>query len=165
MQLEREGLISFDQRGTARVRELHTEDLEEIYTLRLTLEPWAARLAAERADEASLKSLEANIAATTRAKTLSEVSRLDAAFHEVVVRASGHKRLAQCWSGLGQQVLLWLMRMQQEHQAVTKRTREQTAEAHEELLRALRSRSGDEASAAMHRHIIDWREWLPLQEK
>src|SRR5580692_1208877 len=39
MQLEREGLLDFDQRGTARVKRLHAEDFEEIYTLRLALEP------------------------------------------------------------------------------------------------------------------------------
>ena len=45
MQLEREGLLTFDKRGAAFVKEFTADDLEEIYSLRLTLETMAARLA------------------------------------------------------------------------------------------------------------------------
>ena len=165
MQLEREGLLSFDQRGAALVKELKAGDFQEIYSLRLALEPLAAQLTAERASEAVFKFLDGNIAATARAKTLADVSRLDAAFHEAIVQASGHRRLAQCWAGLGHQVLMWLTQMQQQHQAVSRRTRDETVEAHRKLLRVLRTGQGKAAADAMHRHIIGWREWLPLQTR
>jgi DNA-binding GntR family transcriptional regulator len=162
MQLEREGLLDFDERGTARVKRLRAEDFEEIYTLRLALEPLAARLVAERTGAATFTVLEENIAATATAQTLPEVSRLDAALHETIIRASGHLRLVQCWAGLGHQVLLWLTQMQREHQTLSNRTRDETVAGHRELLEALRSGKGAVAAEAMRRHIIGWREWLPL---
>lgn len=165
MQLEREGLLTFDQRGAAWVKELGAEDFLEIYSLRLALEPLAARLAAERASETVFESLAGNIEATARARTLADVSRLDAAFHEAIVQASGNRRLAQCWAGLGHQVLMWLTQMQQQHQAVSKRTRDETVEAHSRLLQALRAGQGTAAADGMHRHILGWREWLPLQTR
>jgi len=165
MQLEREGLLAFDQRGVALVRAMSADDFQEIYSLRLTLEPLAARLAAERMRERGFMSLAGNIATTARARTLADVSKLDAAFHEAIVQASGHRRLAECWAGLSHQLLMWLTQMQQQHQAVSKRTRDETVEAHGDLLQALRTGKGRVAAAAMHRHIIGWREWLPLQAR
>src|SRR4051794_31751949 len=38
MQLEQEGLVEFDQRGRCRVRTFTEEDLEELYSMRCTLE-------------------------------------------------------------------------------------------------------------------------------
>ena len=44
--LEREGLVEFSMTGRAYVKDLSPHDFEELYVLRLALEPVAARLAA-----------------------------------------------------------------------------------------------------------------------
>ncbi len=165
IQLEREGLLHFDLRGAARVIELRAEDFEEIYSLRLALEPLAARRFAERAVGECFAALEENLAATARAQSLAEVSQLDAAFHETVIRGSEHRRLIQCWAGLRCQVLLWLTQMQREHQTLSKRTRDETVAGHGKLLAAFRTGSGAKAFEAMHQHIVSWCEWLPLLAK
>ncbi|HEY2341544.1 MAG TPA: GntR family transcriptional regulator [Chthoniobacteraceae bacterium] len=162
LRLERDGLLAFDPRGTARVTEFGVADLEEIYSLRLALEPVAASRVAERGGEETFLALARNIQATSETQTLAEVSHLDAAFHEAIIQASGHRRLIQCWSGLGHQVLLWLTQMQREHQTLSHRTRDETVVAHRDVLEALRSGKASNAFEAMHRHIIGWREWLPL---
>src|SRR4051812_6896316 len=46
--LEREGLVEFSATGRAYVKDLTPEDFEELFVLRLTLEPIAARLATAR---------------------------------------------------------------------------------------------------------------------
>src|SRR5215470_5857225 len=61
MALEREGLLQFDARGAARVREFTAEDYEEIFTMRLALEPMAARLACRRLQPADAAALTENI--------------------------------------------------------------------------------------------------------
>jgi len=71
--LEREGLVVFGPTGRAFVRELTSADFEELFALRLTLEPMAARLAAPRV-RVEASALDANIAATGRAKTIEEIT-------------------------------------------------------------------------------------------
>ena len=65
--LEREGLVEFSDTGRAYVKDLTPHDFEELYVLRLALEPVAARLAAPglRAD---CSRLEKNIKATSKAR-------------------------------------------------------------------------------------------------
>ena len=55
MQLEREGLLVFDKRGAARVNSFTEGDFEEIFSLRLTLETMAARLASRNWTENDTK--------------------------------------------------------------------------------------------------------------
>ena len=43
MQLEREGLVVFDKRGAALVKVFTDTDFEEVFSLRLTLDPMAAK--------------------------------------------------------------------------------------------------------------------------
>ena len=58
--LEREGLVEFSESGRAYVRTLRPEDFEELFVLRLALEPAAARLASPRLMKDSLQ-IETNI--------------------------------------------------------------------------------------------------------
>ena len=123
--------------------------------------PVAAGLAATHAKADTFAALEANIAATKSVKTLADVSRLDAEFHDRIVRAAGNRRLLLCWSVLRDQVGLWLTQMQLRHEAVTHRTRQQTAESHRELLDAIRSRNAKKASNIARRHVAGWIKLMP----
>ena len=156
-QLEREGLLAFDRRGLARVREFSEEDFEEIFTLRLTLEPVAAQLACRHFNAALSRSLEANIARTAAATHLLEVTLLDVAFHDLIMGAARHSRLYACWNTLRHQLEYWLSRMQRTAASSGQHTREETAACHRRLVKVLRS--GDEAKAgqAMRGHIEGWR--------
>ncbi len=159
--LEREGLVVFSETGRAFVKELTPKDFEEIFVLRLTLEPMAARLAAPaiRAD-ASL--LEQNVAATRRAKSVREVTNLDLEFHEQILQASGNARLLKLWRSLRTELELWLGRLHQQHQLQTRDTRAETASAHLEIIETFRSQSAAACERRMRGHILNWREWLPL---
>ncbi|MDB6117807.1 MAG: transcriptional regulator, GntR family [Verrucomicrobiaceae bacterium] len=163
IELERHGLVEFDDKGRTRVPVLGAQDLEEIYQLRLALEPLAARLMAGRADGAVLAKLEQNIAATQRAKSLPELSHLDAEFHDLIAYGSGNRRLQQSWEALRYQVELWLNHMQKRHLVVNRSTHEDTVAAHRYLVDILRSGDADKAGKAMHEHIVSWRLMLPQQ--
>ena len=97
--LEREGLVEFSGTGRAYVKELSPHDFEELYALRLTLEPVAARLAAP-ALQRDPSALEANLEATGRASALIQVTQLDLDFHEIILEASGNGRLLKLWRSM-----------------------------------------------------------------
>jgi DNA-binding GntR family transcriptional regulator len=161
IELELRGLVEFDPQGHTRVPTLTPADLQEIHAMRLALDPLAASLAAEHATADVFTALEANIAATKDAKTLADVSRLDAEFHDRIVKSGRNRRLMLCWSGLRDQVELWLTQMQLRHQAITKRTRQQTVDSHNKLLEVIRSGDPKQAAALAGDHVAGWIELLP----
>lgn len=159
--LEREGLVRFSPTGRAFVRELTPADFEELFALRLALEPFAATLAAPglRRD---ISALERNVAATARAGSVREVTELDLEFHGLIMEASGNGRLLKLWRSLRGELALWLSRLHQQHQGQTRATREQTVEAHRGIIDFFLTQSPAACGQELRRHILGWREWLPL---
>jgi DNA-binding GntR family transcriptional regulator len=160
--LEREGLVEFSATGRAFVKDLAPRDFEELFLLRLALEPLAARLATPVLCGDARK-LERNIDATEQAKSLKEVTQLDLDFHEIILETSGHKRLVKLWRSLRAELELWLSRLHRTHQAQTRATREATVEAHREVLACFKKQSPTTVERCMRQHILGWREWLPAQ--
>lgn len=162
--LEREGLVEFTPTGRAVVKELSPRDFEELYVLRLALEPVAARLAAPvlKSDRARM---ERNLAATRRARSLREVTTLDLEFHEILLEASGNVRLLNLWKSLRGELELWLGRLHRHHQTLTSETREETVAAHREIMDSLSGETPAACERLMRRHILGWREWLPGLEE
>ena len=161
--LEREGLVEFSATGRAYVKNLSPHDFEELYVLRLALEPVAARLAtaALRTDAARL---EANIKATSKAPTLLQVTHLDLDFHEIILEASGNARLLKLWHSLRSELELWLRRLHRSKQLQTRGTCAETVTSHKELVTAFKSKSPAECERLIRQHILSWREWLPTTE-
>jgi len=160
--LQREGLVEFSTTGRAFVKKLSPQDFEELYELRLTLEPLAAKLAAPclKHDTASL---EQNLAATLAAKSVQDVTRLDLEFHEMILAASGNARLLKLWTSLRGELDLWLGRLHRKHQRQTKETRDATVKAHRSLIKCFQSQSPAACARMMTTHILGWRKWLPVQ--
>ena len=161
IELETRGLVEFDSTGHTRIPALTPRDIEEILTVRLMIDPVAAGLAAERGTPRSFEALEANIVATGSAKTLADVSRLDAEFHDRIVRATGNRRLLLCWNVLKDQFGLWLTQMQLRHEAATHRTRQETVESHRRLLDVIRAGDPKKASDEGRRHVAGWIRLMP----
>lgn len=159
--LEREGLVEFSETGRAYVKELSPHDFEELYVLRLTLEPVAARLAAAALRE-DASALEKNIDATKRASSLIKVTHLDLDFHEIILEASGNARLLKLWRSLRHELELWLGRLHRSKQIQNHGTREETVSSHRKLLECFRTQSPAICERKMRDHILGWREWLPV---
>ena len=159
--LERDGLVIFSGTGRAYVKELSPKDFEELFVLRLTLEPLAARLAVAALRE-DASALEKNIAATRKASALIDVTHLDLDFHELILEASGNARLLKLWRSLRCELELWLGRLHRTRQIQMRGTREETASKHDELVEALRTQSPTVCERKVREHILGWREWLPL---
>jgi DNA-binding GntR family transcriptional regulator len=159
--LEREGLIEFSTTGRAYVKDLMPHDFEELYVLRLALEPVAARLAAPALCDDSSQ-LEKNIKATSKAPTLLQVTHLDLDFHEIILEASGNARLLKLWHSLRSELELWLGRLHRSKQLQTRGTRAETVSTHQRVVQAFKTESSTECERLMRQHILSWREWLPV---
>lgn len=156
--LEREGLVEFDRRGTARVCEFDLEDVRELGLMRAVLEPAASRLAAERPQEAGLVAIEKNLRALKAVSRLEDVTRLDLDFHRLIFAAAGNKRLRHAWEILSSQFSLVMRRFHEslEQRVQTSRVRDLTIRAHTELFQAIRSGSPKEAEALARQHTTYW---------
>jgi len=140
----------------ARVRAVSGEELAEIYPVRAAIEEVAAREAASRLDGA-VEPLEAALAAMHAAADAGDLHTLaarDAAFHRLIIEASGNQILLGVWSSLG--IELWT--------AVTAlRTRldgHEIAELHRPVLDALRDRDPERAGSTLRRHVEHFAELL-----
>jgi DNA-binding GntR family transcriptional regulator len=99
------------------------------------------------------------------AKTLADVSRLDAEFHDRIVRATGNRRLLLCWNSLRDQFALWLTQMQLRQEAVTHRVRQDTVDSHRRLLEVIRSGNAKKATDEGSRHVASWIKLMPRVTK
>ncbi|MEV6288428.1 GntR family transcriptional regulator [Kribbella sp. NPDC051770] len=111
IELEREGLVVLRRHRGAQVITLTAEDVEEIYTLRLSLE----RLAIERAlPRLSAEHLAAMDEVLEQMRALGPdyapqtALDLDLAFHGVLYDAAGHARLDRAWQQIRSQVAMFL---------------------------------------------------------
>ena len=145
--LETDGLVTTDERGSYIVSVFGSEDVEEIYGLRMLLEPYAARKALEHLTESDLQELESIEQEMREAASQQEVERyvyLNQEFHTMLYELSRQRRLVamikSLWSGLlpltpiavpGQ-----LDRSVSEHQALLQALREKQHARVEELIRA-----------------------------
>ncbi len=159
--LERDGLVSFSESGRAYVKELSPHDFEELYALRLALEPMGAELASPRL-RTDLSVLERNVEATRKAKTIRDVTRLDLDFHELILEASDNSRLLKLWRSLRGELELWLGQLHRMHQSNSLDTREGTAGAHEQIIHCFRNAKPQACERLVRQHIQGWREWMPL---
>ncbi|MDF2377760.1 MAG: GntR family transcriptional regulator [Verrucomicrobiales bacterium] len=162
--LERDGLLEFTETGRTVVKKLTPQDFEELFALRLLLEPSAARAAFPLSQKHRLL-LEENLSATRNAKTLDEVTRLDLEFHQLIVAASGNARLLKLWRSLRSELELWLGYLHRQHRDQDLNTRVGTAGSHEEILLCFQTRSAPACEKLMREHILGWREWLPLSDE
>jgi DNA-binding GntR family transcriptional regulator len=151
IQLSRRGMVGFERNRGVRILETTIHDLEEIFEIRLWIEPPATRQAVPRLGsreaEAIRKHLEAmHIAA--RHGLLAEMWRHDRALHRTIVQSSGNLRAAQYLDGLRDLVLM--RGATTVHRA---RSPLEVAEDHRPLVEAIEARNPEGAAEEMRRHI------------
>lgn len=161
--LTEQGMTRIEPRRGIRVLETSVHDLAQIYELRLLLEPYATGRAAtlmRRPDHRRLRSaLDRLRAAGGDQAGTREFLRRDAAFHDVILQASGNARLAG--------FVATLRDLQMIRGASTlRRTRpaQQVVADHERIFQLVVTGDADAARAEMTRHIEVTRRLLITQE-
>jgi len=96
--LRERGFLSIERKGTARIREMNPQEIEELYALRLRLERAASVLTGKRITEreiGDLKRINRRFAKAVRARNLAEMLSIRAEFHAVLVGATRNRWLAE----------------------------------------------------------------------
>ncbi len=112
LQLRAEGLVSLEMHRGASVVLLSATDIEELTSLRTTLEGFAIELAIDRRTDADIQTLGRivdQIESAVAEGDVARISQLDVAFHDGIFAAARHTRLSTAWSTIRSQMLLFLL--------------------------------------------------------
>lgn len=148
--LAAQGLIEQRANLGAIVAQQTPERAEDVYRLRLVLEPMAARLAAEQATDEQLAAMERALEVLDRAVEEGrdeEITQLNARFHRAVYGAARSEYLLEfidrLWDGVPYQAISLVGRSHA------------SSEQHRAIMAALRERNGEQAAEHMRAHIAD----------
>jgi len=146
-------VVIMPRRGTI-VADLNMSDLQKIFEIRIELEIYAVRLAAERATSAQIAAMEAlfhDADTLIRDDNNDQLIRLDHEAHRLLAQAAHNEFLEDMLERLYNHVLrLWyvsLHRVQRLREAI---------EEHREIIAAVKDRDSVRAARIMHRHITEF---------
>ena len=151
--LESEGLVRKTPLvGYSATARLSRAELNDLYEMRLQLEPFAARKCAALMPEGVIEQIEAlcrDMAALAGGEGMAayaQFAQLDMAFHDQIAVSAGNALVADALGRLHAHVHLF--RLQAQASVPTAANVE-----HAQLVAAIRARDGDRAEAAMRSHI------------
>lgn len=150
--LRQEGLLQGDWHRGSRVTVFTHKDLEEIYSLRYSIELLAVQRLIAHRTEKDLDLLQVRAEGIERAAALGDrgdMLQSDIAFHDAIYASAGHERLEQVWLGLRSQIALLLLNRQQGHDDY----RARIGPEHWEMFRVIRDQDGAKAEELVREHI------------
>lgn len=164
--LEAEGLIVISPHRSIRVSDLTSEMLQEIYTIRLRLEPFAAGIGTIKMTEARLKELENLIKKMHKLTedssqgdddavepSIRELSQVNRAFHFVLYESSGLRRLCRILSALWDDSQRYIITY------IRRRVwRVRALEEHEEIYRAVQKRDAAQVETLIAKNLESTRD-------
>lgn len=146
--LEAEGLVKVvPQRGTF-VSDLSTQDVEEIFALRESLEVMALKVAIGTIPSDQLTKLESFLSSLTPDSPPEQFFESDRMLHEIIVNHGGNERLAHILNSLNVQV----ERVRRISAARPNRL-DLSMREHLGILRAIRARDCNAAESELRQHI------------
>ena len=152
--LAAQGLVEMRPRVGAFVRPMTKHDVEDLFAVRMALEPLAASLAAVNRNEDQLAELARLVDAERSALVTGDDRRgslVNADFHLEILRASGNELLFAIMAPVQSRIQRLFRR------TITSMS-EQLSDDHSEMLNALRAQDADQAAAVARRHVEDTRE-------
>ncbi len=105
--LEREGLVIAAPNRGCFVRAFSEQDVDEIFSMRVTLENFAGKLIIDQVQESDYKYLYTSIASQRSAierNDFKQVRAIDMAFHEFLIEKSEHTLLIRNWMEIVAQI-------------------------------------------------------------
>lgn len=148
-------VVILPRRGTI-VADLNMSDFQKIFEIRLELEPYTARLAAERATPEQITAMEtlfAHADAIIQRGDHHELIRLDHQAHALLAQAAQNEFLAEILEQLYTHILrLW-------HVSLHKVSRlAEAIEEHRDIIAAVKARDGNRAAEIMRAHIANFQQ-------
>lgn len=105
--LELEGLVTMIPRRGAEVAQITGKSLQDVLEVRRSLDALCAELACERISDEEIAELEAACKVfeeATATKDTRTIAAADVALHDIIVKATGNKRLVQLVNNLAEQM-------------------------------------------------------------
>lgn len=155
-QLQRENLLTTDQRGGLIIPQLYAEDARQLYDCRLALELLSVRLACQ---QGTVENLEKIGSWVIRAETLlameesSEVTRgvlldIDYQFHRAIAQSTGNRHLLELLAGVFDQMTLLRVQTTEKQPDVLEIRSE-----HRKIYETLLSRDVEAAQTSIGEHL------------
>lgn len=153
VQLERQGIVVIKRNKGAFVAQLTREDLDELYTLRRSIERLALQRATELSNERDLFNMQKlvdEIAAHHRLGITEQVAAdLDLKFHDLIYQAARHRRLNETWQMMRPQIHILLLSRNVAHEDF----RDMVVGSHQDIVDAIRNRDEAGALAILEDHL------------
>jgi DNA-binding GntR family transcriptional regulator len=157
--LEQDGLVvSRPNRGSYVAEIFSQQDVNEITTLRSTLEGMAIAIATARISDEELDELAVLVVEMQRAadeNDLALLADIDYQFHNRIMNAAGHNRLYQTWSMLATHYWALYLTTLQRMDPRTPNHLGGVYGKHMPIVDAMRARQADLATMFLHRNILD----------
>lgn len=145
--LESEGLVYFMAHSTVRIPPLSLEELDDLYAIRLQLDPFAAKLAATASSRHQAERLLDVLGQSNRGKARDRFET-NRAFHRAVYYASGNRELSQLldqlWDRTERYRYILIAKGIDEHASSTE---------HLEIAQAILERNSKAAADVLKRHV------------
>jgi len=150
--LEHKGLVIREFNHGATVVKMTAKDVDEIASLRLSLEELALKYVIRNACEDDIAILKEDIIAFRNClkENYSDLAAvdLDLKFHEDMVEASRHSRLSSMWESIKTQIRFLILK----RNAFSIREFERAADDHDKILSAIRDRNLEKGLEVLHLH-------------
>lgn len=161
--LTAEGLVRYERNRGVQVAVWTTEDLDEIFSLRSVLEPWACRLAATSAsvelEELDRLAHDMDAAARGSVADVDRITELNNRFHRLILEGSNNRRLGSVVSSVVQVPLVW-----QTFSHYSENDLRRSLAHHHELVAALTAGDPDWAESVMRSHVrAAWNSLRPTE--
>ena len=149
--LELEGLVTMIPRRGAEVAQITEKSMSDVLEVRRAMDALCTVLACERISEAEIAELSAacdKFAAAANTKDIRKCAQADVDFHDIIVRATGNKRLVQLINNLSEQ----MYRYRFEYLKDVSRY-DNLIEEHRIIYESIRNHDKDAARTAAELHI------------
>ncbi len=149
--LELEGLVTMIPRRGAEVAQITEKSMLDVLEVRRAVDALCVELACERIDEEALEALlmaRDEFERAVRSKDLKKIAQADVAFHDIIVEATGNKRLVQLVNTLSEQMYRYrfeYIKDSSQHGRLV--------EEHRSIYEGIRKRDKEAASRAAKLHI------------
>jgi DNA-binding GntR family transcriptional regulator len=150
-QLELEGLVKTVPNKGAIVLGVSTQDIEDIYTIRMLIEGLAARWAAEKITPEEIEQLKESVELSefyTNKNDMQHLQKLDSKFHELIYEACKSKPLRHTLSTFHHYI-----KRARGTSFETPGRAKKALEEHKAILQAIIDRDGDRAEKLTYEHV------------
>jgi DNA-binding GntR family transcriptional regulator len=152
-QLELEGLVAYVPNKGSTVKGLSTEDIDDIFEIRMKIEGMAAKRAAANITLAQLKELKEVVEFEefyTQKGDTEQILKLDTKFHEIIFKASGSRLLDRTLTSFHHYI--------QRARNLSLKDKERAKKAlieHMAIMKAIEVHDKDQAEMLMSQHILN----------